>query len=309
MWNWPPLRALDAHGRGKSIVLILRRGAVRLALATVLLFLAACSSTTFVYNRMDFLVPWYVNDYTDLNGEQEDYLDDLLAPFLAWHRSQELPRYIELIAQIEASLDAPASAASVEEIASQLEQAWLRLEGESLDWLLDLGTQLDDVQVEAFLNELWQQQREFEEKYLERSEQEFYADSAENMADTAEDFFGRLSKDQSTIIKTGTAKLQRSDAAWLREREAWLNKLGVILKRQPGWQQQLRAAVAARPETVSAEYRQAYEHNAQVLYATLAALLNSRNVKQDRHLRSELAELRIDLEALVAQGRRSHQDG
>lgn len=283
-------------------MLALRRFVARFALSVALLFLVACSSTTFVYNRMDFLVPWYVNDYADLNGEQEDYLDELLAPFLAWHRSQELPRYIEVIEEIEGNLDEPASANGVAEVAGHFEQAWLRLEDESLDWLLDLGTQLNDEQIQEFLDELWKQQRKFEKKYLERTDEEFYADSYKNMVDSAKDYMGRLDKEQKQIIEAGTGQLQRSDSAWLAERAAWLEMLAVLLEREPGWQQRVRDAVAARPETVSKEYQQVYDHNAQVLYGALADLLNSRSERQDRHLRKKLAGLRTDLETLVAQG-------
>ena len=43
----------------------------RILTLALLLLLGACSGTTFVYNRLDFLLPWYVDDYAELNGEQE----------------------------------------------------------------------------------------------------------------------------------------------------------------------------------------------------------------------------------------------
>ena len=69
----------------------------------LLLALGACSSTTFFYNRLDFILPWYVQDYVELNGQQEQYLDELLRPFLARHRVEELPTYLEILGQIELS--------------------------------------------------------------------------------------------------------------------------------------------------------------------------------------------------------------
>ena len=75
------------------------------ALIIALLLLTACSSTTFVYNRLDFLLPWYLNDYVDLDRSQKDDLDELLYPFLQWHRSEELPQYLKILDQIEQSLD------------------------------------------------------------------------------------------------------------------------------------------------------------------------------------------------------------
>ena len=264
--------------------------------------LVGCSSTTFVYNRMDFLLPWYVDDYTDLNGDQKDYLDERLEPFLAWHRSQELPRYVTVLEHMEASLDQPATAEGVEELALEFEQAWLRLEDESLAWLLDLGEQLDDEQVQEFMDTLWKQQREYEKKYLERTDEEFVEDSYDNMLDSARDYLGRLDKEQKALLKTASENLERSDSAWLAERAAWLEELGVLMQREPGWQQRVREAVAVRPDNLSEDYERIYAHNAGVLYAMMADLVNSRSERQDRHLRETIADLRADLETLIAQG-------
>ena len=39
---------------------------IKAGLICTLLLLGACSSTSFVYNRLDFIVPWYADDYVDL---------------------------------------------------------------------------------------------------------------------------------------------------------------------------------------------------------------------------------------------------
>ena len=137
-----------------------------------LLVVSACSSTTFVYNRLDFILPWYLDDYAELNGEQEEHLDTLLSPFLSWHRSQELPRYIAVLEHIETTLDRPLTPEDVASISAEFERAWFRLEGEALDWLLELGASLTDEQMDSFMAALWEQQHEYEEKYLERSEED-----------------------------------------------------------------------------------------------------------------------------------------
>ena len=53
-----------------------------------LIFLVGCSSTTFIYNRIDFLLPWYLESYVDLNQEQRQKLNELLEPFFEWHREE-----------------------------------------------------------------------------------------------------------------------------------------------------------------------------------------------------------------------------
>jgi hypothetical protein len=89
---------------------------------------------------------------------------------------------------------------------------------------------------------------------------------------------------------------------WLQERADWTERLAVILQRQPGWQEQVREAIARRNETVSRQYQQTFEHNLKVILNAVADVLNDRTGKQDKHLRGELRNLREDLETLIAQG-------
>ena len=273
--------------------------------AMLLCLLAACSSTTFVYNRLDSILPWYLDDYVDLNNTQDRQLDEMLAPFLAWHRQQELPRYVALLEQVEADLDGPVSAAEVAGIYAGIEDAWLRLQDKSLDWLLALGASLSDEQVEEFLEELNERQEEYEEEYLERSEREYREDSYESLVDSMQDYLGRLNDAQRERLRAASLELRRSDSIWLQERAAWLQRLDVLMQRQPGWQQRVREAIALRDETVSEQYNATYEHNLEVIFSAIAAVLDSRSEKQDRRLRAELRDLREDLQTLMEQGRAS----
>jgi len=280
----------------------------RVVLLLSLFCLGSCSGTTFVYNRLDTIVPWYVDDYVDLDGRQEQHLDDRLRPFLDWHRQQELPRYVALLDQIDNSLGAPVTSQDVADIFAEMEVAWLRLEAESLDWLLDLGSTLSDAQIQEFLEYLRSQQQDYEEKYLARSEADYREEAYDSFADSMEDYLGSLDSGQRERLRRASEALLRSDDVWLKERADWLDRLAVLLQRQPGWQQKVRDAVAARGETVSARYREIFEHNLAVIFDAVADLLNSRTPRQDRYLREELAALRDDLQTLIAQGGRPLPD-
>lgn len=274
---------------------------IRLAVLAGLLCLGACSGTTFVYNQLDNILPWYIDDYVNLDGSQEQQLDEELQPFLAWHRQQELPRYVQLLNEVDTSLDQPVTVKEVAVVYDGVEVAWLRLEEESLDWLLELGETLSDKQVQEFLSYLQERQVEYEEEYLPRTETEYREETYDSFADSFGDYMGKLDPQQRERLRQASADMERSDSAWLEERAAWLQRLAVMLQREPGWQQRVREAVAARGETVSEQYREVYEHNLEVIFSTVADMLNSRSEKQDRRLRGELAGLREDLQTLVAE--------
>jgi hypothetical protein len=274
--------------------------------AAALLSLCACSENTFVYNRLDILLPWYVTGYVDLDQTQKAYLDELVARFLTWHRSQELPAYLHILEAIEDSLKQPLTPDGVAAIASQFEKAGLRLQDEALDGLLDLGTRLTDAQVKGYLKVMWDRQHEFEEKYLKRTDQEFYEDNYDILLDYSQDYLGRLSDQQRQLLRDACGRLLRSDRAWLQERAGWLAQLATVLQRQPGWQEQIRAQVTARNEHIPPEFQRIYEHNMEIIYATIAQVFNGRSAQQDRHLRNKLAALRSDIETLIAQGHTSN---
>ena len=269
------------------------------ALIVCLLLLPACSSTTFIYNRLDFLLPWYLDDYVDLSRTQKDYLDELLEPYLSWHRREELPRYLAILDQIDDSLDRTMEQQDVADISLAFEDAWTRLESEGLNWMLQLGARLSNEQIAAFLQELQEQQQEYEEKYLARSEDEYREDTYDSLVDNFQDYLGRLEPEQKQVLKDTSAAMQRSDSAWLEERAAWLVKLETLLQRKPGWQQRLRDTLDAREENHSSKYRQVYEHNVAQINRAIVTVLNSRTERQNRRLRKKLDNFREDIQTLI----------
>lgn len=270
-------------------------------IALLLLALTGCSSTTFIYNRLDFIIPWYVDDYVDLTREQKRELDALLTPFLSWHRGEELPSYLPLLEKMQETLDAEVTPAALEALVAEAEEAWLRTENRGLNWMIALGESLSPEQMNEFMLEMRDKQEEYEEKYLARSDAEYRDDAYDNMRDATSDYLGRLDKSQRAIYQEAAAQLQRSDTIWLRERAAWLDQLELLLQREPGWQQRLREALAAREQTTSDDYQAVYDNNVSVLYGAVAAVINARSERQDKRLRSKLADLQEDLKELISQ--------
>ena len=277
---------------------------LRLVVATlVVLLLGAGSSTQFFYNRLDFLIPWYMGRYVDLDRDQSAFLDDRLLPFLAWHRTEELPRYVELLDEAERMLDGPVAAEDIARLSLAAEDAWLRVEQRGLGWLMELGAQLSDEQMAEFIEELRERQAKYEKKYLTRSDEEYREDAFDNLRDSLQDYMGRLESSQRDQLQTAVAGLIRSDSAWLEERARWIDRLETLLQREPGWEARLREAIRTRDQTVSQRYTDTYNHNLAVINAAVAGAVDSRTVKQDRRLRHELEQLREDLRVLIEQGR------
>lgn len=268
----------------------------------VLAFLAGCSSTRFFYNRLDFLLPWYLGDYVELDRQQGRELRREVDAVLAWHRREELPRYLTLLDDFVARLDRELTADDLALVTVGVERALLRLQDRALESMLALGGELDDEQMAAFIANLWEQQSEYEEKYLERSDSEYRDEACERLIDNARTYIGRLQPGQKVALHQACDDLQRSDTLWLEARAGWLVYLEQVLQREPGWQERLRRALAARDERMSEQYRAVYGHNFEVIQQAVITLLNSRSERQDAHLRRKLDKLRRDISALIEQG-------
>jgi hypothetical protein len=264
--------------------------------------LSGCSSTTFLYNRLDIILPWYLDRYVDLDREQSRAFDAQLEGLLEWHRREELERYAALLVDMEAELDGPLDLETIERYTVELESAWYRLRDRALSELLVLGAALSPAQIAEFAGALEKKQRKYERKYLDRDETEFRDDTYDNLRELHEDYLGRLEAPQRERLRLAADTLRRSDATWLRERAQWVGIITRELERAPGWQQRIRRIVKDWEAQLDPDTQRLYEHNTVTVQAAMVDVLNLRTPRQDERLRRKLTELREDFELLARQG-------
>jgi len=268
------------------------------ALLLSLIFLVGCSTTTFIYNRIDFLLPWYLQSYVDLNQDQKQDLDELLVPFFKWHRKEELPKYLEIIEDLELILDERVDLDSIAKITYDAEQAWFRLEDRMIMWAIPMTRKLSDQQITEFIQTMQNKTIQNENKYLSRNLQTYQNDNYKRIRKNLRRFMGGLNKDQLDLIDDATKDMIRVDEQWVNNRKVLIDKLKVILKREDGWELALEN-ITHRNDLVSKQYRQTYAHNIEINQRLLVEILNSRTEKQDKKLRVQLSKYRKDIEILT----------
>ena len=263
--------------------------------------LVGCSANRLLYNRADTFIRWAADDYVTLNREQQAAFDQRLDDFLAWHRSEELPRYREFIIT---SLDTLEDGVTLEEavvISEEIDLAADRFQAQFIELLLATAEDLSDEQIQDFLAELECNQTEYAEERLLRDEETYYADSAKTMKDLVKRLIGRLNRDQRAEIEQRSMDLTRLDGLWHDDRARWGRALRVILEaKAPGWQAEIRKLGETRSEARIPEYVAGIEHNGDVILALLVDIINSRTERQDRRMRRFLQGLVDDIDALTA---------
>lgn len=263
------------------------------------LLLSACSARVFFYNRLDFLIPWYIEGYVPLDRDQEDRLEALLDPVLAWHRREELPRYAALVDEARQLTAVDPALPDVTRLVADFEAAWYRLRDQALEALIGLADTLSEDQVEAFIAELEERQAEYEAEYLPRTDEEYREDALERLEDSLGDYLGRLDDAQEQRLAAAVEELRRIDGDWLAVRAAWVDRLAVLLAREPGWEDRLRASVRDWEAWVPESYIAGTNHNSAVVLSAVTDVLALRSERQQARLERELAALARDLDKLM----------
>jgi hypothetical protein len=283
--------------------LILPFGARRLLILGVLLCLSGCSSTTFLYNRLDTLIGWYVLDYVSLSRDQRNDFNRRVDALLDWHRAEELPAYVVWLTEFEDSLDEDLTEVELDELVDQLEEAANRLQAQVLDLLINFGATLSHEQRIEFVLTLQKDQAELEKKYLARTDDAYYQDIQKQFQKNLSRFLGTLTDSQERAIEERSAQYQRLDFLWVEDRGRWVSQLERVLQaNDPDWPDQAREIYLKRRDNRDSEYEQAFARNTTISREIILSVLNQRTSKQDLRLRREIGKYRTDFEALIESG-------
>jgi hypothetical protein len=272
----------------------LRKMALLIACACAI---AGCS-TSFTYKRLDWLIPWHIDNYVDLDRKQNEILESKLEQILRWHRYKELHQYIGTLDRIEQDLQSRVTSETVISWIDDIKQAMDRVENTFLNMALELGTTMSDAQIDEFRENLRKSQRDYEKEYLARDDEEYRKDSYKSLTKNLRRFAGRMNPDQKRRLQLAADSLLRFDARWLADRELWIRKLDSLLKREDGWQQAVLDAHGNRERMRSSQYQFVLDHNMAILSTALADVLNQLDSKQRQKLIKKIAGLRKDLQKL-----------
>ena len=268
----------------------------------IVLTLSSCSATQFIYNRVDILVRWYLDDYVSLDREQQARFDSRLEGLLDWHRRDELPAYVVLLDDALTILDEGVPLEDTRAMADRIEDAAIRFQDPFLELLLSVGEDLRSDQRQEFVDALLSKQEEFEEDLLARSDAEYREDLEGRFDKQLSRYLGPLTAEQADRIAVGVSEMTRLDRFWLEDRRVWIVDLSVILlEAEPDWPDQVRALIAGRDDALLPAYREGIDHNGEVILQLSRDVLIMRTDKQDRKLRSRLRSLRDDLASLATQ--------
>jgi hypothetical protein len=208
-----------------------------------------------------------------------------------------MPKYAQIIGSLESAIDNEIDIESIALITDNVEESWFRLEDQMIVWIIPLARELSDEQIAKFIQVLRTKTTQSEKKLLLRNDQVYQSDSYKSIRKNLRRFMGSLTKDQLDLVKITSKEMKRTDGERIQSRKVFIEKLNLILQKEQGWEERLEK-ITHSDELVAENYQSTYDFNTVLIQQLLVAILNSRNDKQDKKLRTQLSRYKSDINSL-----------
>lgn len=274
-------------------------------LALFMLLLCGCSSKL-AYNNLDWLIYWYMDDYVELNDQQEAIFDKRLEQWIDWHRSEEMPRYIAHLKAVRN--DIVSDTLTEERLLAHYEKAtdhWQRLRAEITPELASMAERLTDDQVIRLFAALEKDNKESEESINEIDEKTPEERAEQRLEDLQEDMssrIGSLTDEQKAIIADFSPSFKRSSRLWLdyrRDLQQRARTLFANRENNPDFVADLEALMINPEQYRSDAFLEVWNNNRNQHAAMAAKLAGTLTGKQKRKLVEEIDDMIDDLEDLL----------
>ncbi|WP_144391741.1 DUF6279 family lipoprotein [Pleionea sediminis] len=267
----------------------------------IALFLQGCG-LKFWYNRLDWVVPWYVDDFVELTSSQEEQLEQLMVSKTRWHRTSELPKYIEWVDKLASDIESETVEQNYDLHRKQIQGFFSTLLNEVGIDVVMMMTELTDSQVTELIDTLEEEDADYMEEYKDESEEERVDQRKENLKDSLEEWVGRLSKEQRAIVREWAKNIKGTTEARMAYRESWRAELKRILayRETEDGKKQLQDLFKNFDQYRTPELRALYEHNNALTRENLIRLSKTMSEKQKKKMIERLNNYKEDFSDLLA---------
>ncbi len=195
------------------------------------ILIAACSFKT-VYNRLDYLIPEYVEGMVTLDEVLEEKLEQRTLILLDWHRNTQLKLYADWLHALQQDAGKNLTEERVKQRITEAERFWNALSVKINDEMALLLPMLDAQQrAELFIN-IEDRNEEFREQFVDLDDDERVDDYFERMVDTYANWIGELTDEQLLAVQQASTRLISTADLRLQRRLQWQHGIQQILAEQ-----------------------------------------------------------------------------
>ncbi len=272
-------------------------------LLVALMLLSGCA-VKLIYNQLDWLIPWYLDDYLELDGKQEAQFKKRLNAYLDWHRHNQLPEYSAFLRRLAADVEHGLNEQQIQEYQQQLEHFRDVLVTQMSPHVVAVFSQVTDAQLEALKEQFEEDNREYFEENIAPDETKQRRQRAREISRYIERWTGSLNNEQQQLVEQFAQQYQLMGEDFLAARKAWQKEFLRILalRRQPDlYEKALLKLLNSTDFGRTPQFNEKLEHNRRLMAALYFEIDKSLTDKQRSKAVKKLRSMAEDLDDLARQ--------
>ena len=274
----------------------------RLALfMALLLTVTACSRVGLAYRNLDLIIPWTLNDYLDINGEQKDWFNDRLNEHLNWHCTTQLPGYLDWLDRLKNMVQTnQVTDQALQQRAREAKAAIAETAREITPSAIELLQGLNDDQVADMDAAFVKDQRKRQQQYLKPTLQQQIQERSERMEKRLNDWLGPLSETQRQRVQAWSRALGDQNQQWIANRAHWQNQFSeaVAQRNRPDFPKRIEQLLVDRESLWTPAYRQAFDKTEAQARSLLVDVMADSTATQREHLLRKIDRVKKDFSDL-----------
>lgn len=271
-------------------------------LAGCAVLLTGCTMLGLVYNRLDSIVGFYIEDLVTLTPQQSAQLDRTLAGNLAWHRSSELRRYAEFLREVAATFSTPVDREQLVDVSRRTEDYWRDIFEQAAPGYTALALSFSDAQARELMEGFERKDEEEYREYAGRTEAERIQRREKQVRRLLERFTGPLSAQQRALVADYSRSTPELMDEWRAMRVIWRSELEAALDQRrdtPQFHATMRQLIAWPDAYWPDSYRRRFDEGRERFLALLLQLDRTLTAEQRAATRRELLALAGEVEKLI----------
>ena len=257
-------------------ILKLNCKALRALLAVLVISVSVSGCTVkLTYNFLDWVLYWELKDYVKFTRDQRLLVKDEISQLIDWHRSEELPQYADELEKLSAGLVTGLTVEQLAESYNNLRHSWQRIVIKTLPATVDIISNLNDQQVNDFLEMLIEKEGDDAKKIEKGTYVRTVKKREAYVSKKIVEVIGPLNEAQKALIAQWAQRMKPTKEFSLAQAIQWRTKMQTVLAERHDEQQLQKNLMVlfANPDQLrSASYRRLIDKNKHLVMQLLLDL-------------------------------------
>ena len=257
-------------------ILKLNCKALRALLAVLIISVSVSGCTVkLTYNFLDWVLYWELKDYVKFTRDQRLLVKDEISQLIDWHRSDELPQYADQLEKLSKQLKSGITVEQLEESYNYLRGSWQRIVIKTLPAAVDIISNLNDQQVNDFLEMLIEKEGDDAKKIEKGTHVRTVKKREAYVSKKIVEVIGPLNEVQKALIAQWAQHMKPTKEFSLAQAIQWRTKMQTVLAERHDEQQLQKNLMVlfANPDQLrSASYRRVIDKNKHLVMQLLLDL-------------------------------------